>query len=126
MDETFIILPHGYNNLRDFLHYLNSVDDMGLKTPGICNIPWECYQVYSYIEQTNRSSASRPKEHHQQVHLEHPEKSVMEKHIINFPHRILLHHTTILSTKPRYMDHIIGEAVENELLPNKMNRDVGF
>lgn len=46
-------------------------------------------------------------------------------YIINFPHRIVLHYTTI-STKHRYMDHLIGEAIENELLPNKMNGEVGF
>jgi hypothetical protein len=25
MDGTFVILPHGHNRLRDFLHYLNFV-----------------------------------------------------------------------------------------------------
>jgi hypothetical protein len=41
----------------------------------------------------------------------------MAKHSINLGHRIQLYHTTILSTKPRYMDRIIREAMEIELIP---------
>jgi hypothetical protein len=44
---------------------------------------------------------------------------------ISLGHHIQLHNT-ILSTKPRYMDHIIREAIENELHSNNMNREDGF
>jgi hypothetical protein len=36
------------------------------------------------------------------------------------------HEISILATKARYMDRIIGEAIEIELHPNNMNREVGF
>jgi hypothetical protein len=58
--------------------------------------------------------------------LEHPDKSDMVEHSINLGHCIQLHHTTIISTKPRYMDHVIREATETELHPNNMNRENGF
>jgi hypothetical protein len=44
---------------------------------------------------------------------------------INLRHQIQLHHTTI-STKPRYMDHIIRETTEIELHPNNINREDGL
>jgi hypothetical protein len=41
-------------------------------------------------------------------------------------HHIQLCNIAILSTKPRYMDHVFREATEIELHPNIMNREVGF
>jgi hypothetical protein len=54
------------------------------------------------------------------------DKSAVEEHNINLWHSIQLHHTIILSTKLRYMDHIIREPTEIELHANNMNREDGF
>jgi DNA-binding IclR family transcriptional regulator len=69
---------------------------------------------------------TRLKDHQQHICLEHPDKSGMAEHSIDLGHRIPFHNTSILATKTRYMDHIIREAIENELHPNNMNREVGF
>lgn len=50
----------------------------------------------------------------------------MVEHSINLGHCIQLRHITILSTKLRYMDCIIREAIEIELHPNTINREDGF
>jgi hypothetical protein len=57
-----------------------------------------------------------------------PLKVNRPEHSINLGHRIHLHlhHTTILSTKPRYMDRIIREATQIELHPNNINRKDEF
>jgi hypothetical protein len=69
---------------------------------------------------------TRLKDHQQHICLEHPDKSAMAEHSINLGHLILLHNSTILSTKPRDMDLIIREAIEIELHSNSMNREDGF
>jgi hypothetical protein len=50
----------------------------------------------------------------------------MAEHSINLGHHIQLHHTAILSTEPRYLDHIIREVIEIKHHPNNMNRENGF
>jgi hypothetical protein len=39
---------------------------------------------------------------------------------------IQFHNTSILAIKTRYMDRIVWKAIEIELHPNNMNREVGF
>jgi hypothetical protein len=99
-------------------------DDLGLRTPGVYSIPCECGQVY--IGQTGHSVNTRVKEHQRHIRLEHPGKSSVAEQSINLGHHIQLQNTTILSTKPRYWDRIIREAIEIQLHPNNMNREDGF
>jgi hypothetical protein len=99
-------------------------DNLGLRTPGVYKIPCECGKVY--IGQTGHSMDTRLKEHQRHIRLEHPDKPAVSEHSVDFGHRIQLHNTSILATKTQYMDRIIREAIEIELHPNNMNREVGF
>jgi hypothetical protein len=99
-------------------------DDLGLRTAGVYSIPCECGQVYT--GETGRSVDTRVKEHQRHIRLEHPDTSAVAEHSINLGHHIQLQNTIILSTKPRYKDRIIREAIEIELHPNNMNRDDGY
>jgi hypothetical protein len=94
------------------------------RTPGIYRIPCEWGKVY--IGQTGCSMDTRLKEHQRYIRLEHPDKSAIAEHIVDLGHRIQFHKTSILTTKTRYMDHIVREAIQIELHPNNMNREVSF
>jgi hypothetical protein len=48
------------------------------------------------------------------------------EHSVDLGHRILFDNTSVLATKTWYMDRIVREAIEFELHPNNMNRDVDF
>jgi hypothetical protein len=99
-------------------------NDLGLKTPAVYSIPYECGQVY--IGQTSCSIKTRVKEHQHHIHMEHPDKSAVAVYSISLGHCIQLQDTTILSTKSRHMDWMIREATEIELHPNNMNREDGL
>jgi hypothetical protein len=115
----FISLP-----LRKIPSCLASEGWLGLRPlRGVCSIPYECGQVS--IGQTGHLIHTRLKEHYQHIQLKHPEKLAIVEHNNNLGQHIQLHHTTI-STKPRYMDHIIRVAIEIELHPNNMNKEDVF
>jgi hypothetical protein len=99
-------------------------DDLRLKTPGVYSVPCECGQVY--IGQTGRSIKTRVKEHQCHICLQHSDKSAVAEYSIYLDHRIQLQNTNILSTKSRYMDRMIREAIEIDLQPNNMNRKDGL
>jgi hypothetical protein len=108
--------------LSNLLHPIK--DNLELRTPGVYRIPCECGKVY--IGQTGRSIDTRLKEHKRHIRLEYPDKSAVAQHSFHQEHRIHFNCTSILSTKTRYMDCIIREAIEIELHPHNMNREEGF
>jgi hypothetical protein len=59
-------------------------------------------------------------------HLEHTHKSAVAEHIINIGNYIGLQNICILATETRYIYCAIRKAIETELHPSNMNREVGF
>jgi hypothetical protein len=57
------------------------------------------------------------KEHQRHIRLEHPDKLALAEHSIDQGHHIHFHICTILAVKSRYMDCIVRETIEVELLP---------
>jgi hypothetical protein len=79
-----------------------------------------------FIGQTGCSVDTRLKGHQRHIRLEHSDKSAVAEHSVDLGHRIQFHNTSIFATKTRYIDHIVRKAIEIELHPNNMNREVGF
>jgi hypothetical protein len=95
---------------------LNPVKDhLELRTPGVYRIPCECGRVYT--GQTSHSVDIRLKKHQRHIRLEHPDKLAIAEHSIDHGHHIQFHNSSILTTKTRYMDCIVREAIEIELHP---------
>lgn len=69
-------------------------DDMGLQTPGVYSIPYECGLVY--IGQTGGSIKTRLKEYHWHIWLVEPDKSAVAEHVSNQYYFIKLQDTKIL------------------------------
>jgi hypothetical protein len=80
-------------------------DDFGFKTPSV-------YRLF--------------RKHHRHNTLYHPDKSAVAEHGINLGHRIRFQETRILATISRYMERIIREAIQIELLPDTMKRGRRF
>jgi hypothetical protein len=99
-------------------------DHLGLRKPGVYRIPCECERVF--IGQTDRFMDIRLNEHQRHIQLEHPDKSAVDEQSINYRHCIYFHNSSILTTKTRYMDRTVREAIEIELHPYNINRESGF
>jgi hypothetical protein len=94
---------------------------VGLRTPGVYNIPCECGQVY--IGQIGQSIVTRIKQHNR---FGQPDKSAVAEHEFNHNHDLKFQDTWILCTVPGYTDRLIKEAVVLELHPTNMNREDGL
>jgi hypothetical protein len=98
-------------------------DNLVLGTAGLYRIPCECGRVYT--GQTDPSVDTRLKKHQLRTQLEHPEKSAIPEHSVDFGQLIQFHITSILITRTRYMGCIVREAI-GKLHPTSMNRETSF
>jgi hypothetical protein len=96
-------------------------DDLGLKVPGVYEIPCECGKIY--VGQTGRSIEARCKEHTRHIRLKQSDKSAVAEHNTNTGHRIDFSSTSVLGKTASYVDCLIKEAVEIRLNTKNFNRD---
>jgi hypothetical protein len=107
------------------IHLLRPVKDkLGLRTVGIYRISCEWGKVY--VGQTGRTIGARLKEHRRHVRLNQAERSAVAEHSLTTYHRIHFDGASKLGTVTRYMDRLVGEAIEIRLHPDNFNRDDGF
>jgi hypothetical protein len=99
-------------------------ENLRRRMPGVYRFPCECLSVY--FGHTDRSVDIRLKELQRHIRLEHPDKSAVAQHSMDYGHRSKFHNSSILPKKTRYMDHIVRVAIEIELRPCNINKEGGF
>jgi hypothetical protein len=94
-----------------------------LKTPGVYSIPCECGS--EYVGMTDRSIATRRKEHQRSIRLNQPDKSAVAEHALSEGHIIEFNNTKVLARVKGFHNLMRREAIEIAQRPNNMNRDNG-
>lgn len=99
-------------------------DSLGLRTPGIYEVPCQCGAVY--IGQTGRTIEARCNEHKRCIRLGYPEKSAVAQHMYDHDHHINFQGVRNLGNQPTYWGRVVAEALEIKLHRNNYNRDNGL
>ncbi|XP_055858904.1 uncharacterized protein LOC129921196 [Episyrphus balteatus] len=112
---------------KKVITYLKSPkDQFPLETPGVYAVPCSCGS--SYVGQTQRSIATRLKEHISAVSKKQREKSAICEHILDHPdehHWIHFDQAKVLAKEPHYIPRLVREAIEIKRHQN-FNRDDSF
>ncbi|XP_055842472.1 uncharacterized protein LOC129909411 [Episyrphus balteatus] len=112
---------------KKVINYLKSPkDQFPLETPGVYAVPCSCGA--SYVGQTQRSIATRLKEHISAVSKKQREKSAICEHILDHPdehHWIHFDQAKVLAKEAHYIPRLVREAIEIKRHQN-FNRDDSF
>jgi hypothetical protein len=107
------------------IHIIRSVkEDLSLNVLGVYRIPCEYGKVY--MGQTGRSIETKCKEHRRHIHLDQPDKSVVEEHSINTGHCINFSNNIILNRTSSCKDRLVKEIIGIRLNNQNFNRDGGL